>query len=90
MIKKRDNDRREMMKKEKDRKQNYRKPRKRIEDQRKAKKKNRIETTLYSELRNFSRIWGGVSSQDSRFMFVFGNAFKVQLYFLILAKSCTF
>ena len=34
---------------------------------------------------NFSRIWGGVSSQDSRFIFVFLNAFKVQLYFLIRA-----
>ena len=35
---------------------------------------------------NFSRIWGGVSSQVSRFIFIFGNAFKVQVYFLIRAQ----
>ena len=34
---------------------------------------------------NFSRIWGGVSRRDSIFIFIFGNAFKVQMYFLIRA-----
>ena len=42
-------------------------------------------STLIVKL-NFSRIWGGVSSQVSRFIFIFGNAFKVQVYFLIRAQ----